>query len=349
MLKIKNQFTNMLLTSTILFLTLLVVIFFSLIIGVTDIPVIIVAKSLMSFFPFIFNDFIISDNWHQIIYEIRFPRIVAAGIVGAGLSCAGLTYQGVFRNHLADPYLLGIASGSALAVTIANYFIPATTLFSFLWVQLFAFFGGLIVICCVYFISFFTLSRNFSTVILAGIALSSLCTALTFFLLMIQSEKSLSILSFLFGSFNTVDWEVVVYASPIILCGIFFLSFYGRTLNILQIGLEESKTLGIDAHKMNVILIFVASIMTCSAVALAGIIGFVGLVIPHLCRLLFGNDYQRLIIFSGFIGAIFLILVDDSVRTVIAPQEIPIGAMTALVGSPLFIYFLVIKKRNYDL
>ncbi len=126
----------------------------------------------MSFLPFIFNDFVISDHWHQIIFDIRFPRIIAAGIVGAGLSCAGLTYQGVFRNHLADPYLLGIASGSALAVTIANYFISTTTLFSFLWVQLFAFSGGLIVICCVYFISFLTLNINFSIVILAVIALS---------------------------------------------------------------------------------------------------------------------------------------------------------------------------------
>ena len=166
---------------------------------------------------------------------------------------------------------------------------------------------------------------------------------------MLESEKGLSILSFLFGSFNLVEWRLLMVAGPIILFEIFLLNLFGHSLNILQIGLEESQTLGINSKKMSVILILIASIITCSAVALAGIIGFVGLVIPHLCRLLFGNDYKNLLITSAFIGAIFLILIDDAVRTIIAPREIPIGAMTALIGSPLFVYFLVTKRRGYDL
>ncbi|PZC41102.1 MAG: iron complex transport system permease protein [Chloroflexi bacterium] len=333
----------------IMCISLISIIFFSLTVGIAEIPVSIVARSIINVMPFIHFDLTISNNWEQIIFDIRLPRIIAAGIVGAGLSCAGVTYQGVFRNHLADPYLLGIASGAALAVTIANYFVPPNILFSFLWIQLFAFFGGLLVICSVYLMAFIIDNRNFSTIILTGIALSSLCTSLTFFLLMMQSTRGLSILSFLFGSFNTADWNVVIYTAPIIILGIIFLIFFGRTLNILQIGPEEAKTLGIKTHKMNMLLIFVASIITCSAVALAGIIGFVGLIIPHLCRLFFGNDYTKLLMFSGFIGAMFLILVDDSVRTIIAPREIPIGAMTALVGSPLFIYFLFIKSNGHDL
>ncbi|MFL2634743.1 MAG: FecCD family ABC transporter permease [Dehalococcoidia bacterium] len=322
---------------------------FSLQVGAVAIPTSDIFKAVLKGIPFLYDDFVISDNWSQIIFDIRLPRVLAAGIVGAGLSLAGLTYQGVFRNNLADPYLLGIASGSALAVTIANFFLPLGSLFAFFWIQICAFVGGLIIIGFVYIIGFDANSRNFSKIILTGIALSSLCTALTFFLLMLESEKGLSILSFLFGSFNLVEWRLLMVAGPIILFGIFLLNLFGHSLNILQIGLEESQTLGINSKKMSVILILIASIITCSAVALAGIIGFVGLVIPHLCRLLFGNDYKNLLITSAFIGAIFLILIDDAVRTIIAPREIPIGAMTALIGSPLFVYFLVTKRRGYDL
>jgi iron complex transport system permease protein len=277
-----------------------------------------------------------------IIFNIRLPRIVLAGLVGAALSVAGATYQGLFRNPLADPYIIGVMQGAFLGAVI-GFSLPAV-LQSFS-VPLLAFSGALIAVAAVYLIARVGKSLSMTTVILAGVALGAFFYAITSYLMIASQEKLHGIISWLLGTFSTANWEQVLIVLPYLAVGITVIWLFARPLNVMQLDEEQARQLGINVERTKLILLAAATLITAAAVCFCGIIGFIGIIIPHTVRLIWGPDHRFLLPLSTFSGAIFLILADTIARTIMAPTETPIGVITAFIGAPFFLYLLRQKKR----
>ncbi|MFC2068864.1 FecCD family ABC transporter permease [Chloroflexota bacterium] len=291
----------------------------------------------------------ISGTWNNtfetIILEIRLPRVILAGLIGAALATAGATYQGLFRNPLADPYLIGVAQGSALGAAI-GFILPATWHVSgFGIIPLLAFCGGLVSTAIVYSLSRVGKTLPVTILILAGIALGALLSSIVSYLIISSGEKIHSIMFWLMGSFSLSRWSEVAIVLPYILVGIIIILIFARSLNVMQLDEEQAWTLGISVEKTKLILLTATTMITAAAVSFVGIIGFVGIIIPHATRLIWGTDHRFLLPLSVLIGAIFLILADLLARTVIAPIEVPIGIITALCGAPFFLYLLRRRKH----
>ncbi len=286
----------------------------------------------------------ITPTWtsalETIILEIRLPRVILAGLVGASLATAGATYQGLFRNPLADPYLIGVAQGAALGAVVGFLF-PIT------WhgmglgtIPLLAFVGALLSVAVVYSLARVGNTLPVTTLILAGVALGALLAAIVSYLIINSGEEMHGILFWLMGSFSLSQWSEVKFVLPYMVVGVAIILLYARSLNIMQLGEEQAQQLGINVERLKLVLLTVATLITAAAVSFVGIIGFVGIIIPHAVRLLWGPDYRFLLPFSVLIGAIFLILSDIIARTILAPTEIPIGIITAICGAPFFLYLL---------
>ena len=291
----------------------------------------------------------IEKTWPQsqdtILWNLRFPRVILALLVGASLSVAGATYQGLFRNPLADPYFIGVASGAALGATIVFLSgIPfATGNFSFLPVA--SFVGGISSVSIAYLIARKSTGTGLPTLILAGVAIGSFATAMTS-VLMIRSEPDLRpLLSWIMGGFIRAKWSDSLFLLPYFTFGVILILAYSRILNSLQLDEEYATSIGVNVEKTKKILILVSTIITAAAVSFSGLIGFVGLVAPHVVRMLWGTDYRILIPMSAVIGGGFLVICDLIARTVVNPGEIPVGIVTAIFGAPFFIY-LLIRKRS---
>ncbi len=284
-------------------------------------------------------------SWERILFDIRLPRVIAAGLVGAALAMAGATYQGVFRNPLADPFLLGVASGAALGAGIVIMSPLPISSWGFGWVPVCAFAGALLTVTVVYLLARVGAVINNVTLILAGVAISAMLSGVTAFLLLTGGQRAQPILEFMFGGFNTAAWPRIVLALPYIVIGALVIALHARALNVLQLDEEQAAHLGVDVGRVKLILLVSASLIAATAVALAGIIGFVGLVVPHAVRLIFGNDYRRSLVATALIGATFLILVDVFSRTVIAPQEVPVGVVTSVLGGPFFLYLMRVRRH----
>jgi len=273
----------------------------------------------------------------SIILEIRLPRVAMAGIVGAGLAIAGAAFQALLKNPLAEPYVLGVSSGSAVGVILAMM----SGMVSRWFYPLASFAGGLITIVFVYFLGRVGGRLHTTTMLLAGVMVSALAGAVIMFLLSIADFQEIgSALSWLMGDLSAADNSTVMIALGYCTAG--FLLLYGnaRGLNLLTIGEETAAHLGLRTERLKVLIFVAASLMTGISVAFAGLIGFVGLVVPHTARLLFGGDHRILLPVSAPLGGSFLILADTVARTAIAPAELPVGVITASVGAPLFIYLL---------
>ncbi|MFH1662463.1 MAG: iron chelate uptake ABC transporter family permease subunit [Chloroflexota bacterium] len=319
---------------------LLLVIVFATSIGSVEIPFGTTSGILISRLPFVD----ITPSWEKTIESIvidwRLPRVILAGLVGAALALAGATYQGLFRNPLADPYLIGVAQGAALGAVI-GFLIPVSGVgMGIGLVPVLAFAGALLSVMVVYFIARVGKTVPVTTLILAGVALGALLGAIVAYLAITSGQMLHGIMFWLSGSFSLSQWSEVKIVLPVIVVGAIVILLFSRMLNIMQLDEEQAQQLGINVERLKIILLAAATMVTAAAVSFVGIIGFVGIIIPHAVRLIWGPDYRFLLPLSLVSGAIFLILADVLARTIVAPSEIPIGVITALCGAPFFLYLL---------
>jgi iron complex transport system permease protein len=287
----------------------------------------------------------VPDTVSTIVLDIRLPRVLVAGLVGAALATAGATYQGLFRNPLADPYLIGVAQGAGLGATI-GFLLPFSGAFvSYGLIPVLAFAGALLSAGAVYTLARVGKTVPMTTLILAGVALGAFLTAITSYLMVISGEQLHSIMLWLMGGFSLSNWGEVQVLLPYILAGSLIIYLYGQPLNVMQLDEEQAQQLGVNVERVKLTLLVAATLITAAAVCFVGTIGFVGIIVPHAVRLIWGPDHRFLFPLSFLSGAIFLILADMLARTVLGPAEIPVGVVTAICGAPFFLYLLRRKKR----
>ena len=286
-------------------------------------------------------------SFSSIIWDLRLPRTIFIALLGMSLASSGCAFQGIFRNPLADPYLLGIGSGASLGVALAIS-IPAFSLGigsgkpgALPAIPLFAFAGALLTVILVYrWVRPGRGSAPSTRLILAGVAAGAFAQSLAAFLFYRTREQTQRALSWLMGGMLIGGWDPVRITLPYILAGIAVLIVMGRVLNLLQFGDEQAEQTGLNVARARWVLITAASLTTAAGVAFGGVIGFIGLAVPHLARLLWGTDYRRLLPLSTLLGASVLLAADLLARTILAPQELPVGIVTALLGAPFFFYLL---------
>ena len=296
--------------------------------------------------PWVSIDSGLSEQQAAIVWELRLPRVVLAALVGATLAAAGAAYQGVFRNPLADPYLLGIASGAGLGAVLAMTLHWPDTPLSFLAIPAASFLGALATVALVYALSRVGQTTPTATLILAGVAVGAFASAVTTFLMLSAGDEMRRAVVWMLGGYALGGWLPVVAMLVYILPGVVILGILGRPLNVLQFGDEQARQMGLNVDRLKLVLIVTASLVTAGAVAFSGTIGFVGLVVPHAVRLLWGADYRRLTSLAILLGAGGLLLADIAARVVIAPQELPVGVVTACLGAPFFLYLLRRAKQQ---
>jgi len=280
-----------------------------------------------------------------VVLEIRLPRVILAGLVGAALATAGATYQGLFRNPLADPYLIGVAQGASLGAVV-GFLVPASWyIFGFGLIPLLAFVGALLATFAVYMLARVGKTLPVTTLILAGVALSALLGSIVSYLIITSGEVMHGIIFWLMGSFSLSRWSEVGVVLPYIAVGTAVIMVYARLLNVIQLDEEQAQQLGVNVERLKLVLLAAATLITAASVAFVGTIGFVGIIIPHAVRIIWGADYRFLLPLSILTGAIFMILADLAARTLLSPTEIPIGVITAICGAPFFLYLLRRRKK----
>jgi iron complex transport system permease protein len=283
----------------------------------------------------------LTEQQSAIVWQLRMPRVVLAGLVGAMLSLAGAAYQGVFRNPLADPYLLGVAAGAGLGATLAIAYLPGTTGWPIDPLPLAAFIGALVGVSSTYVLGRAgTRSRTTATLILAGVAMASFFTALQTYVQQRETDTLREVYSWILGRLTTASWHEVVLVLPYIALSSVAILLHRRLIDVISVGDEEADSLGVDTSHVRLLVVIAASLGTAAVVAVSGLIGFVGIIVPHTVRLLLGSSYRLVLPLSFIFGAAFLILADLAGRVVIAPAEIPIGVITAFLGAPFFVFVL---------
>ena len=276
----------------------------------------------------------------RIVWDVRLPRVLTAAMVGAALAQGGAAYQGVFRNPLADPFLLGVAAGAALGAVIVIVSPMPLDFYRFGTLSLFAFIGGMGAVFLTYQIARVGWTVTPAAHILAGVTVSAAAAAATAFLIMMDRQSLSAAFSWLYGDFTSASWSKLGAVLPFVVLSSGLLLLFGRHLNTLQLSEDEARTLGMPVGTIRAAIIVLASLTTAACVAISGLIGFVGLIVPHICRLMFGVDYRVLLPMSLIGGAMLLILADLGARTILSPQEIPVGILTAGLGAPFFFYLL---------
>lgn len=282
-----------------------------------------------------------------IIWQIRIPRVILAALVGATLAFSGAAYQGVFRNPLADPYLLGVGAGAGLAAALVMVIGVPVAFAGFSALPAFAFIGAMTAVLLTYSIARTGGSTPNTTLILAGVAVSSLAVSGISYLLLVDSRTTAAILTWLLGSFNDSSWTEISIFLPYALAAGAVIFLHGRLLNVMQLDEDEARQAGVDVERTKLILLLAASLATAAAVSVSGIVGFVGLIAPHVVRLVIGPDYRRLLPVSALVGASFLVMADLGARTLISPSELPVGVITSFVGAPFFLYLLRRQRRVF--
>jgi iron complex transport system permease protein len=298
-----------------------------------------------------------NSNWENIVLLHRLPGVLMALLVGVALSTAGATMQGLFRNPLADPFIIGVSSGGALGAIVGVFIhvrffsgVPENFM-----LPIFAFIGAMGTIFLVYTLSKKGGKVSVTTMLLVGIALSSFFSAITLFLTYLQTNDPHSVLFWMMGKLDYVDWDIVNISAPIIIIGVVCLIVFSRDLNAFSLGENTAKQLGVNVDKIKLILLGAAALVTAIAVAFTGIIGFVGLITPHIMRKLVGPDHRILIPASAIFGGIFLVwantvslnfstVVEGLTGIPMSLMILPVGIVTALFGAPFFLYLLLIKK-----
>ncbi|NLS44684.1 MAG: iron chelate uptake ABC transporter family permease subunit [Firmicutes bacterium] len=282
----------------------------------------------------------VEDIHRTIILDVRLPRIFLAALVGGSLSGAGAALQGLFGNPLADPYIMGISSGAGLGATIAILcnlpsFFPGLSS-----VPVVAFIASIVTMIVVYFLAGARGRVPMNTFLLSGVVVSSFLWAVISFAMMVSGDSLRAIIMWLMGSLSNKGYTHVKIAVPYIVLGIAILFIRARDLNLICLGDDEARYLGIDSESTKRIIIFASSLVTAASVSVGGIIGFVGLIVPHIMRMILGPDHRLLLPASVIAGGIFLVSADTIARTLIPPAEIPVGIITALAGAPFFFFIL---------
>lgn len=281
-----------------------------------------------------------------IIWMLRFPRLLMAVIVGAGLAVAGVVMQAIVKNPLADPYILGISSGASLGATVAILFNIGVTLGDN-FVGIMAFLGAMAISFGVLFISNLGGRSNSIKLILAGLALSAVCSSFSGFIVYMADDKEgiQTITYWLMGSLGGAKWSMIPFIGGVVFVSIFFFWLQSRVLNLMLLGDEVAITLGRDLHRYRQVYLIISSLIVGLVVYASGMIGFVGLLIPHVVRMVVGTNHWVLIPFTALSGAIFLVIADGLCRSIIPHVELPIGILISIVGAPTFVYMLV--RKNY--
>ncbi len=308
-------------------------------IGSVKIPINTVVKILCNHLPFVDIEQTWTTGQENIVWNLRLPRIFLAILVGAILSIAGVAYQGILHNPLAEPYILGVSSGAAIGAASSMLFV-GESIIGYFTTSLFALLGAVISLSFVILLANINNQRGSQTLILAGVILQSLNGAILIFLITISGDLMESIVFWMMGSLANKDWIDVLVLLPVFILGMIYLYTQSRELNVIALGEGAATHLGMNVEKIKITILIVASFMAATAVSIVGIIGFVGLIIPHLMRLLTGPDHRILIPVSTIAGAIFLLWTDTLARTIVPSRELPIGVLTAFIGAPIFAYFL---------
>ena len=285
---------------------------------------------------------------HDIIWLLRLPRLVLAALVGMGLSVCGVIMQAVVKNPLADPYILGISSGASLGATAAILLGIGVALGEN-FVGIAAFIGAFAMSLGVLFISNLGGRSNSIKLLLGGMALSAVCGAFSSFIVYFANNKEgmQSIAYWMMGSFAGAKWETLAVIGPIVVLAVMFFWTQSRMLNLMLLGDESALTLGTDLHIYRQIYLLVSSLIVGFVVYAAGMVGFVGLVVPHVIRMLVGTDHKKLIPVSALTGAVFLVIADGLCRVIIPRTELPIGILISLIGAPCFVYLMIKKTYGF--
>lgn len=309
-------------------------------VGSVNIPPITVVKIILNRLPFYEINQTWPESWETILWELRVPRVLLASIVGASLALSGATYQSLFRNPLADPYLIGVAAGAGLGATIV--LVTAVPIFigGFNVLPLAAFLGAIGTVLLSYSIALRMGGLPLTTLILAGVAVSYFAGALTSLMMLLNNPDVKPLLGWLMGGLSSSNWNQVKLVLPYWAIGTIVMMAYMRVLNLFQVGEQQAKQLGVNVERAKLILIAAASLATAAAVSVSGLIGFVGLVAPHAVRLVWRHDHRFLIPMSMIVGASFLVISDLVARTVLPYGELPVGVITGFCGAPFFLYIL---------
>jgi len=292
------------------------------------------------------NSGVSKADWN-IVWMIRAPRVVLAAIVGATLSVSGASYQGVFRNPLVDPYLLGVASGAGLGATLVFAFRGTQ---SSTWLidplPLAAFCGALVAVFITYTVgTSFGRTRSTVTLVLAGVAVTSLATAIQTFILQRNNDVIRQVFSWVLGRLSSATWGDVRLVLPYVVISTVVLLLHRRLLDVLRVGDDEATALGTNIRRVRLTIVLAATLGTASVVAVSGLIGFVGIIVPHAVRLIAGSSYRRVLPLSVLLGAAFLVAADIPSRVLADPAETPIGVVTAFFGAPFFLILLRTRKN----
>lgn len=282
-----------------------------------------------------------------IIWQIRMPRVVTAIIVGGALGTAGAVFQGLLRNPMADPYIIGTSGGAALGATVALLAPIQLSILGFTFVSIAAFGGALGAVLLVYNIARVGPRTPVTTLLLTGFALSSILAAIMSFLMFISNNALRRIVLWTMGGLGGANWTQLQVVIPAILAALAAVYALAPDLNAFLLGDEQAASLGIRVERRKLILLGLGSWLTAAAVSVSGLVGFVGLVVPHVVRLVLGPDHRLLLPASTLVGGVFLVTADLVARSAMPPAELPVGIVTALVGGPFFIYLLRKSRRDY--
>jgi cobalamin transport system permease protein len=287
----------------------------------------------------------LSPTDEAIVWDLRLPRVLLGALVGGMLALAGATYQGVFRNPLADPYLLGVAAGAGLGATLAIAYLPEAVQSQDV-VPPAAFVGGTIAVSAAYALGRSAgRERSAAALVLAGVTVASFFTAVQTFVQQQHSDTLQEVYSWILGRLPSSGWGDVATIVPYVAVAGTAIFLHRRLLDVLTLGDDEAASLGVDVRRTRLILVVAATVGTAAAVAVTGLIGFVGIIVPHAIRLIAGGSYRTLVPLSFVVGAGFLVLVDAVARTALAPAEVPIGVVTAFLGAPFFAVVLRTSRR----
>jgi iron complex transport system permease protein len=343
---VKNKNKNRIII--IYFLVLLVVIIFASTIGVADIKFIDSLKIISSKIPFIKNLVDVSnikETSKIILLNIRLPRIILAVIIGIALSTSGVVFQAIFKNPMADPYILGISAGAAFGATVVIILGISFSFIGLSAISLGAFIGAISTTAIVYNIARINSKVPVITLLLSGIAISFFLSALINLIMTFNHDQVEKIVFWTMGSVSAASWNSVMVSIVPVSIGVIIFLIFSKDLNVILMGEETAQNLGVNVELLKKILLVVASIVSASVVAVSGIIGFVGLIVPHAVRIVVGPDHRKLFPFTIITGALFMIIADTISRVALEPTELPIGVITSLIGAPYFIFLLIRNKK----
>lgn len=280
-----------------------------------------------------------SSSVEHVLFQVRFPRVIMASLIGAGLSCAGAAYQGIFQNPMVSPSVLGASAGAGFGAALGLFFAKSESI-----VTILAFIFGIGAVVLVYIIGGHVKHNQMLGLVLAGMMVGSLfSSAVSFLKLVADTNNTLPAITYwLMGSLSGIRKSDVIFAGPLMTIGIIPIYLLRWKMNVLTLGEEEAHCIGINTKRVRLIVIFCATLITAAAVSVSGLIGWVGLVIPHLSRMLVGNDYRKMLPATLLLGASYMLVVDN-VSRIISSSEMPIGILTAFIGAPFFLY-LILKE-----